>query len=123
MHYLIDLVFTVTSLLGGNSSFEGNVQVYSNGTWQAVCDDAWDINDANVVCNQIGFTNATHYYRNSYFGRVNSSFSMFDVQCNGNESRIQDCPHNISTSTSCGQNNIAGVECKLLLVYMTMYME
>ena len=42
-------------LLSGSNSFEGNVYVYINGEFGPVCDDMWDIYDANVVCHQLGF--------------------------------------------------------------------
>ena len=48
-------------LTSGQYSSEGLLEVYCNGQWGTVCDDSFNSDDANTVCRQLGYANATQY--------------------------------------------------------------
>ena len=95
---------------GGNTANEGYVEALgSNGTWGGVCDDDWDMTDANVVCRMLGFSSAETIYDPST--PVGEHFVLDNLRCTGNESSIFDCPHNGEWLENCGASEIAGVRC------------
>ena len=55
-------------LVGGNSSSEGRVEVFYNGTWGTVCQNHWTVQDANVVCRELGYFRALAAPGYSTFG-------------------------------------------------------
>ncbi|CAB4006010.1 deleted in malignant brain tumors 1 -like, partial [Paramuricea clavata] len=90
----------------------GRVEVYYNGTWGTVCDDEWDINDARVVCRQLGFHDAERAYTSSYFGRGSGQIWLDNVDCTGHESSLFSCRHGGVGIHDCGHSEDAGVRCR-----------
>ncbi len=99
-------------LVGGNVT-EGRVEVSNdNGvTWGTVCDDSWNLNDANVVCRQLGFDRATEAVSNAYFGVGTGNISMDDVTCFGSEAQLGECYYSGWNINNCVHYEDAGVRC------------
>ena len=98
-------------LVNGTAPYEGRVEVYYRGEWGTVCDDDWDLDDASVVCRQLGYNAASHAWKYAHFGPGSGPILLDDVRCYGNESSIAACSHNSWYSHNCDNNETAGVTC------------
>ncbi|CAI8051118.1 Neurotrypsin, partial [Geodia barretti] len=79
-------------LVGGETFNEGRLEVCFLGHWGTVCDDEFDNVDAAVVCGQLGLQSegAIALPLALYGGGVGVIF-LDDVDCLGNETRLEDC--------------------------------
>ncbi|PIK48343.1 putative deleted in malignant brain tumors 1 protein-like [Apostichopus japonicus] len=98
-------------LVDGSDMFAGRVQIFLNGVWGNICGNLWDIDDANVVCGELGYGTAVYFTQTIFpFGEIkNESFHRGGLHCNGGERSIGCCPF---SEVSCDQGNHAGVVCE-----------
>ena len=112
MHLLILLfsLFTVR-LVDGPTIYEGRVEIQHNGTWGTVCDYAWDLNDAKVLCRQLGFGYAIAAVQNSPYGQGTRQDWLAYLYCVGNEHTIANCSNNGWGYGYYGCSHLAGARC------------
>ena len=108
---MLPWVFLGLRLDGGNWKGEGRVEIFYNGYWGTVCDDDWDMNDARVVCRQLGFPNVESAPHSARFGSGSGQIWLDNVGCSGSESSILDCSHRGWGVQNCNHNKDASVIC------------
>ena len=83
-----------------------------NGQWGTICDDDWDVEDARVVCRELGYPDAVR----TLLGRqVPSGYGpiwLDNVDCTGEEQNVTNCPSRGWGIHDCTHFEDAGVECK-----------
>ena len=100
----------IVRLVGwGNVSTQGRVEVFYNGTWGTVCGDYWDLNDARVVCRQLGFEGALVAAMSSEGGT--KKIWLYNVRCVGNEISIAECRYSKWGEGYCKSRKNAGAVC------------
>ncbi|XP_044165708.1 hemicentin-1-like [Acropora millepora] len=114
---------SVPSRLAGldGINYAGRVEVFYQGKWGKICRDKWDINDAKVVCRQLGFQSAIAEFIGMNTRDDTISVAMSNVACTGLESVLasckrsdgdQNCVDNIGAQAFCQPNNITLLDWK-----------
>ena len=108
---MIIIYICIVRLVNGSTKYDGRVEVYYNGEWGTVCDDDWDLNDAQVVCSELGLGKATAALRGAFYGQGTGEIWLDNVNCVGNELTIGNCSHRGWGIEDCGHFEDASVNC------------
>ncbi|XP_033944701.1 galectin-3-binding protein A-like [Pseudochaenichthys georgianus] len=98
-------------LFGGVVS-EGRVEIYHDGKWGTVCDDGWDMAEAQVVCRQLHFPGANAVVFGKNYGKVSGPIWLDDLSCQGTESYLSKCAFTSWGVTDCSHKEDVGVICE-----------
>ncbi|XP_055520980.1 scavenger receptor cysteine-rich domain-containing group B protein-like [Leucoraja erinacea] len=98
-------------LAGGSDRCSGRVEVKYKGQWGTVCDDDWDVRDAEVVCRELNCGPNATAFTGAQFGEGNGSIWMDNVFCRGNETSLSQCTFPGWKINNCDHTEDAGVQC------------
>uniref|UniRef100_A0A672GTM5 SRCR domain-containing protein n=1 Tax=Salarias fasciatus TaxID=181472 RepID=A0A672GTM5_SALFA len=100
-------------LLDGSSRCSGRLQVKTNPsdqTWSSVCEADLDLQDAQVVCRELG-CGAPSVLQGALYVDVQTPRWSPEFQCGGHESALLDCRSSGSARSSCSPGKAAGLTC------------
>ncbi|XP_042649936.1 antigen WC1.1-like [Tyto alba] len=95
----------------GPPTCSGRVEVWHRGSWGTVCDDSWDMQDAEVACRQLGCGPVVSALHEAAFGMGTGPIWLEQVECRGTEPSLQDCWARPGDSGACRHKEDAAVRC------------
>ena len=112
-------------LVDGSVHYEGRVEVCINRVWGTVCSTTyrynypnWDLNDAKVVCRQLGHQElgATVYASSSTFGAGSDPVFLSNLHCVGSEANLLECSNSnfiqLGSNRYCTHSRDVGLKCE-----------
>lgn len=86
------------------------MELWHAGKSGTVCHDNWDLDDASVVCKQLGCGSAFRVNgEGGVFGVGNGPIFLNQVNCTGTEKNLWDC--SALRTSNCTHKEHAGVVC------------
>uniref|UniRef100_A0A8C5ZC78 SRCR domain-containing protein n=1 Tax=Marmota marmota marmota TaxID=9994 RepID=A0A8C5ZC78_MARMA len=98
-------------LVDGGSHCAGRVEILQQGSWGSICDDSWDLNNADVVCRQLGCGVALKATVSAHFGEGSGPIWLDELNCTGEEAHVWQCPSQGWGQHNCSHKEDAGVIC------------
>ena len=96
-------------LVDGVTNQTGRIEIQYNGLWGTICERNFDLNSANVACRSLGFIAALCLVSTIRSGT--GPIWLNNVRCLGNETSLEQCPHDGFGNHNCYHSLDIGVEC------------
>ncbi|RXM97317.1 Deleted in malignant brain tumors 1 protein [Acipenser ruthenus] len=98
-------------LVNGFGRCAGRVEIYYRGAWGSVCSDSWGLEDAEVVCRELGCGAAVSAPRGAVYGEGSGPIFLEDVDCTGNEAMLHYCGSSALKTHNCAHSKDVSVIC------------
>lgn len=89
----------------------GVVRLYTEDSWNLICEDGWSDNAAKVACRQIGQVDGKAI-PNHAFGVIEYNITIPYINCTGKESRLSECAiGDVTENVTCASGSYASAYC------------
>lgn len=104
-------------LTGTSVPFEGRLEIFHLNRWGTVCSDGFNKQAAQVVCSMLGYPSDTPVIKQTTSvgsATTNSSMPIWmdHVQCQGNETSLDQCSHDRWGTNHCTHNQDVVIQCR-----------
>lgn len=104
----------------GNRRNMGRIEAKVFDKWGHICDDKFGLNEASVLCREVGFPLGAVEVKTNYplqvdVSSINNSpkYIMNELWCNGSEATLKECNFSGWSVDECNEEETVGVVCKL----------
>ncbi|KAM8794786.1 scavenger receptor cysteine-rich domain-containing protein DMBT1-like [Eudromia elegans] len=101
----------VLRLVKGPTNCAGRIEILHNGEWGTVCDDGWGLEEARVVCQEVGCGRPQSAPGSAHFGQGSGPIWLDDLNCVGTEEALSTCSSKAWGEHNCNHGEDAGVVC------------
>uniref|UniRef100_A0A3B5PQV6 SRCR domain-containing protein n=1 Tax=Xiphophorus maculatus TaxID=8083 RepID=A0A3B5PQV6_XIPMA len=98
-------------LVQGTNRCSGRLEVKTNQSWSSVCETDFDLQDAEVVCREIG-CGPPSVHQGVLYGEAEAPVGSREFLCEGSESALLNCSSRKSSGrNSCSPGQAVGLTC------------
>ena len=102
----------IIRLGGSGTESSGRVEVCIDSVWTSLCDQNWDLKDAQVACRDLGYSPFGAVPTYGCYTEGQLSFGITSINCTGYEEALMNCSHSNPVLYNCHSHSDAGLICQ-----------